>query len=264
MNNSSNNSNGTQITASKPYILWRRVSTKEQGESGLGLEAQTAIAEYFMHGAPIATYTDVYSGTKLTECAELQRAKEHARRDSVLLVIAKSDRIRNTIDGLTILDEMGEGNVMFCDLGTTDRTVLTMMFAMWERQAIMGRINTRLALQERVKQAQTHGSWISKAGNICTHLGAAKGCDTSAARAASAAAKQARASEWRASSQAVKFAKRWYAEGRTCTEITAELGRLFDDNNRDGVANPYATPSGIKPSKGVVSKWLKEGGELDR
>lgn len=36
------------IGDSRPYVLWRRVSTQEQEVSGLGLEAQLTIAKMFM------------------------------------------------------------------------------------------------------------------------------------------------------------------------------------------------------------------------
>ena len=51
------------IQESRPYVLWRRVSTISQGESGLGLEAQITIAKTFLKKDPIKIFTDVYSGT---------------------------------------------------------------------------------------------------------------------------------------------------------------------------------------------------------
>lgn len=238
------------------YALWRRVSTKEQGKSGLGLEAQTAIATHF-YGEPQAVFTDVYSGTKLRECEELQKAKQYCKQHNIPLVVAKCDRVRNVIQGLELLDDMGEGNLMFCDIGTADRTVLTMMFAIYERQAIIGRLNTKLALNERKKQAERDGAWISKAGNICTHLGREKGCDMSKANEASSSARMLRAERWRAESKAVAFAKRKFTQGVRAARIVEELGELYDAHAGDDV-NPYATPQGAKPTRGIVSKWLHD------
>lgn len=257
------------MTNNRPYVLWRRVSTKQQGNSGLGLDAQLTIAEYFMHGEPAKVFTDVYSGTKLAECPNLNRAMKYCKEHGYLLVIAKTDRFRNVKEALAILDEMGEGNLSFCDLPITDRTVLTMMFAIWERQAIMGRINTKRALDERKKQ----GKWISKSGRECSKLGrpadridenGKEVYDVSAMVEAASLKRTDTMIKWREESKAVKFALRKRAEGWGVTQITEELGQLYDDNiPKDSEAvNPYATPNGCKPQKGTISKWLREANPL--
>ena len=218
---------GTQYTQeNRPYVLWRRVSTKQQGDSGLGLDAQQTIAEYFMHGEPVKVFTDVYSGTKLGECPDLARAIKYCKENGYLLVIAKTDRFRNVQEALAILDEMGEGNLCFCDLPTTDRTVLTIVFAIWERQAIMGRVNTKKALAERKKQRETNGYWISKSGNVCTHLGSAKGCDMSKAAEASCKLRMQKARAWRDSSPAWQWVKLQIIKGKGTREILEEFEEL--------------------------------------
>ncbi|MCM1067148.1 MAG: recombinase family protein [Muribaculaceae bacterium] len=258
------------MTTDRKYVLWRRVSTKQQGDSHLGLDAQQTIAEYFMHSVPEKVFTDVYSGTKLAECPNLQKAIRYCKQYNYLLVIAKTDRFRNVQEALAILDELGEGNLCFCDLPTTDRTVLTIVFAIWERQAMMGRINTKRALEERKKQLQKHEQFISKSGRVCTHLGARK--ITAEERAAgvkgdNSAAVQAQIDQaiaWRENSMAVKFALRKRAEGWTLQRIVDELGQLYDDNMPSGpdTPNPYGTPKGCKPQCGTVSRWLSEANPL--
>ena len=62
----------------KVFIGYNRVSTKGQGESGLGLEAQTTATEAFVasHGADaklLAAYTEVESG-KHADRPELAKA----------------------------------------------------------------------------------------------------------------------------------------------------------------------------------------------
>ncbi|MCM1142415.1 MAG: recombinase family protein [Muribaculum sp.] len=253
------------MTTNRPYVLWRRVSTKHQSDSGLGLEAQQSIAEYFMHSEPKCVFTDVYTGTKLSECKKLAKAIKYAKENNYLLVIAKTDRFRNVIEALQVLDAVGEGNLCFCDLPTTDRTVLTMVFAMWERQAMMGRINTRIALEERKKQLRENGSFISKSGNICTHLGRPalidddgnEYYDMSAAVEAASRLRSDNAIAWREQSKAVKFALRKRAEGWGVLQIADELGKLYEDS-----PEVYCTPKGCKPSKGTISKWLRESNPL--
>lgn len=252
----------------RPYVLWRRVSTKQQGESKLGLQAQTAIALHFMGTEPVKTFTDIYSGTKLKECRNLRAAINYCKATGYLLVVAKTDRFRDTKDGLDILDEIGEHNLSFCDMPYPDRTILTMMFSMWERQAIMGRINTKLALNVRKEYQRKGQTWISKTGRECNRLGRpADGIDEhgkpywdlSAANEASCRAKHEAAILWREQSKAVMFARRKRAEGWGITRITEELGQLFDDNatyGREG-ENPYGTPRGCRPTQGTVSAWCR-------
>ena len=74
------------------YILWRRVSTRMQGESFLGLEAQETIAKAFMGKDPVDVYTDVHTGTKLKECVGLWEAIKRCKENDLVLVIAKTDR----------------------------------------------------------------------------------------------------------------------------------------------------------------------------
>lgn len=249
----------------RPYVLWRRVSTKQQGESGLGLDAQLSIAEYFMQGKPVKIFTDVYSGTKLAECPNLGRAMKYCKEHGHLLVIAKTDRFRNVKQALNVLDEMGEGNIHFCDLPTTDRTVLTIVFAVWERQATMGQINTKRGLEEARKRGVRLGrpaDFIDKNGK--EHY------DLSAANEASARARADRRMLWIEQSSAVKFARRKRAENWRISDIVDELGMLFDDEqakidalpDEKKYPNPYATPTGCKPQKGTVSMWLRESNPL--
>lgn len=133
----------------KKYVSWRRVSTFKQGQSGLGLEAQKEIIKFFVErdkGKLLADYVEVYTGKDLAGCVELRKAMEHAKRENAILIIAKSDRFRNTAEALRIYEEMGNGNIMFCDLPATDKFTLTLFFALAEREALLVSIRTKQAL----------------------------------------------------------------------------------------------------------------------
>lgn len=145
------------------FISWRRVSTHKQSKSGLGLEAQKEIIRYFVereNGELIADYAECYTGTDLSGCTELRRAIAHSKREGAILVIAKTDRFRNTIEALQVFEEMGDGNIMFCDLPHTDKFSLTLFFALAEREALIVSIRTRQALA--VKKA--NGAELGAAG----------------------------------------------------------------------------------------------------
>ena len=165
----------------KKFISWRRVSTMKQGASGLGLAAQTEIIEHFVKaekGELIADYHEVYTGKELSGCTELRKAMEQCKNEGATLIIAKTDRFRNTIEALQIYDEM-EGNIYFCDLPHTDKFTLTLFFALAEREALIVSIRTKAALQ--AKKAKGY------------KLGNEKGVDLSKANEASAKARTEKA-----------------------------------------------------------------------
>ena len=153
----------------------------KQGASGLGLAAQTEIIEHFVKaekGELIADYHEVYTGKELSGCTELRKAMEQCKNEGATLIIAKTDRFRNTIEALQIYDEM-EGNIYFCDLPHTDKFTLTLFFALAEREALIVSIRTKAALA--AKKAQGY------------KLGNGKGVDLSKANEASAKARTEKA-----------------------------------------------------------------------
>lgn len=133
---------------SKQFISWRRVSTSKQGASGLGLSAQKSIIEHYVRvegGTLIADYPEVYTGTELSGCTKLREAIKHCKKTGATLIIAKTDRFRNTVEALQIYEEM-EGNIYFCDLPVTEKFTLTLFFALAEREAELISIRTKAAL----------------------------------------------------------------------------------------------------------------------
>lgn len=248
-----------QIRDRRDYVLWRRVSTKGQGDSGLGLDAQLGIAKMFTGRDPVRVFTDVYSGTKLLECVQLWAAVDYCKENDCLLVIAKTDRFRNVREALEVLDAVGEGNLSFCDMPLVNRMVLTIMFSVWESQAMMGRINTKMALDERKRQAEKAGGWVSRSGRWCTHLGAGKGEERSNGKAAaSAAEKRTReAIEWRELSVGYNWVRRQLELGRKRAEIINEFNAYHDT---EGMRESFSTRGGGKLSDALLSIWAKEMG----
>ena len=158
----------------KQAISWRRVSTKEQGQSGLGLSAQKSIIEYFAEKENfelVADYSEVYTGTHLSGCTELRKAIEHCKRIGAVLIIAKTDRFRRTIEALQVYEEMGEGSIFFCDLPHTDKFTLTLFFSLAEREALITKLRTQAALDEIKKEIATTGKHVSKSGRVIKKLG---------------------------------------------------------------------------------------------
>ena len=155
----------TRERETKKFVSWRRVSTKKQGRSGLGLEAQGQIIDYFVNaegGVLIADYAEVYTGTELSCCAELRKAMAHCKREGATLIIAKTDRFRNTAEALQIVEEMGEGNIFFCDLPHTDKFTLTLFFALAEREALLVSLRTKAALDAKKARGEKTGGACRK------------------------------------------------------------------------------------------------------
>lgn len=149
----------------KKFVSWRRVSTKKQGSSGLGLEAQSDIIDYFVKaekGELIADFEEVYTGTELSGCTELRKAIKLCKEMDATLIIAKSDRFRSTIEALQILEEVGENRIMFCDLPHTDKFTLTLFFAIAEREALLISLRTKAALKAKKERDELTGGSCRK------------------------------------------------------------------------------------------------------
>ena len=58
--------------ANMKYVAYLRVSTKQQGESGLGLEAQQSIVNHYY--SPEETFIEVKSGSNIKARPELAKA----------------------------------------------------------------------------------------------------------------------------------------------------------------------------------------------
>ena len=85
------------------FVTYRRVSTKEQGRSGLGLEAQSRdIALYLASYAEepwevIGEFTEVDSGAN-ADRPELAKAKALAKKLKATLLVAKLDRLSRDVE----------------------------------------------------------------------------------------------------------------------------------------------------------------------
>lgn len=90
----------TTTTTTRPkFISYRRVSTQEQADSRLGLEAQgLAIAHHVAScaGSVIAELVDVASGND-DDRPQFLRAVELAKRTGASIVVAKLDRLSRAI-----------------------------------------------------------------------------------------------------------------------------------------------------------------------
>lgn len=240
---------------SRQFISWRRVSTKGQGLSKLGLEAQKTIIDYFVNaegGELIADYCEVYTGTELSGCTELRKAINHCKETGATLIIAKTDRFRNTIEALEIFDEV-EGNIFFCDLPSNEKFMLTLFFALAEREAKLISIRTKSALNEIKEEIKRNGGHMSKSGRWIKSIGGQKGQDMSAAYTAAGIAHSKRAGDWRSKSVLYMWTQNQLLKGRPRKDILEEANIMY---KKDPVQ--WGTREGKPLSKGILSFWARE------
>jgi DNA invertase Pin-like site-specific DNA recombinase len=195
-------------TAGIRYVAYYRVSTKKQGESGLGLDAQRAAVAGFVKGLIIAEYTEVESGKK-DQREQLAAAIDRSKKDGAILVIAKLDRLSRNASFIFALRDSG---VNFQCVDMPDANTLTVgifaTLAQHERELISSR--TKAALNAK----RVQGAQLGKPENL-TADAAAKG------RAGNVRRAHANENNRRASSM-IEMMRR---SGKTYTEIAEQLNR---------------------------------------
>ena len=155
-------------------IGYTRVSTDEQGQSGLGLEAQVATikAEASRQGWTLDhIYSDVASGKSLRrrpDFGDALRELESGRAE--VLIVAKLDRLsRSVSDFAAILAQTQvEGWALnICDLGVDTTTPsgkmvaqIMMVLAEWEREMIGDRTKSAL------KAARARGTRLGRPSGV--------------------------------------------------------------------------------------------------
>lgn len=144
-------------------IAYHRVSTQQQGMSGLGLDAQrTAIEDYAARvGAHVVqSFTEIESG-KNNQRPELAKALHLAAVTGATLVIAKLDRLSRNAAFLITLKDSGVRFVAADMPDANDFTVGIMaLVAQQEREAISKRTKEALAAAKRrgVKLGNPNGA----------------------------------------------------------------------------------------------------------
>jgi DNA invertase Pin-like site-specific DNA recombinase len=159
------------------YVAYYRVSTAEQGNSGLGIEGQKTAVTLFTKGCTdciIGHFKDIASGKDNTR-VELLKAIDFAKKNDATLLIAKLDRLsRNAAFIFTLRDT--KVNFVCCDM--PDANTLTIgifaTLAQHERELISSR--TKAALNEKKKKGD-------KLGNPNGFMGQDKATETKKSKA---------------------------------------------------------------------------------
>lgn len=138
------------MATSKPakFVAYVRVSTSEQGRSGLGLEAQQkAVRDYVeaQGGRMAAEFVEVESGAK-NDRPQLAAALARCRRERATLVLAKLDRLGRRV---SLVAGLMDADVPFIDASNPNASRLELhlraAIAEEERRLISERTKAALA-----------------------------------------------------------------------------------------------------------------------
>jgi DNA invertase Pin-like site-specific DNA recombinase len=147
------------------FVPYYRVSTRLQGASGLGLEAQQATVQRYIGQSDkvlLPPFVEVESG-KRNDRPELDKALKRCRVHKAALIVAKVDRLTRS---MSFLQKLLTANVpvVFCDLpsqqGAIGRFMLQQMVAVAELEAGLIGERTKAALAAKVAR---DGQWDRKA-----------------------------------------------------------------------------------------------------
>lgn len=149
------------------FVAYYRVSTRKQGDSGLGLESQKAIlCNYLNCDDLVAEFTEVASGKNVDGRPQLQRAVKLCVDGGHTLAVAKLDRLsRKTEDALKIWGQL-DGRLYSCDIpqenGKMDKFTLTIFMAIADRERELIGIRTKAALAA----TKARGTILGKPENL--------------------------------------------------------------------------------------------------
>lgn len=145
------------------FVTYTRVSTKEQGRSGLGLEGQKSLLNHYLVDCDVvAEFSEVASGKGMGKRPELKRAIDLCVKHGYTLAVAKVDRLsRTTEDALYIRTQL-DNRIYCCNLPQQpnepcDKFMLTMFMMIADKEREMISIRTKQALQAKHER---DGAWF--------------------------------------------------------------------------------------------------------
>lgn len=145
------------------YVVYKRVSTKEQGQSGLGLDAQDRDITLFLENfnaepyRVVATFTDILSGSD-QDRPELSRALDLCRSTGATLLVSKLDRLSRKVSAVATLMEDKRVRFRVAQMPYADTFQLHIYAALAEQERQFISARTKAALQEaKARGAQLGG-----------------------------------------------------------------------------------------------------------
>jgi DNA invertase Pin-like site-specific DNA recombinase len=149
------------------YVTYIRVSTKGQGESGLGMDAQKRDIAIYLNDYSsqpfevIAEYTEVQSGSDSNR-PELAQAIATAKKGKAILLVAKLDRLSRKVSFIAnLMDDKGL-EIKVAQMPHADKFQLHIYAALAEQEREFISKRTKAALQEAKKRGVKLGGLRDK------------------------------------------------------------------------------------------------------
>lgn len=137
----------------KQYVTYLRVSTKEQGSSGLGLDAQRRDVSLYLENYSdvpfevLAEFVEVETGTN-DDRPKLAEALALVRRTGAELLIAKLDRLGRTVSHIARLMDDPKIRLRVASMPHADKFQLHIYAALAEQERDFISTRTKAALAE--------------------------------------------------------------------------------------------------------------------
>jgi DNA invertase Pin-like site-specific DNA recombinase len=146
-------------TTAPKFVSYVRVSTDEQGKSGLGIEAQQHAIRQFIEneqGVVVREFVEIASGDD-DDRPELAAALKLAKRTGSTLLVAKLDRLSRVVAKIAGLIRQGaELRVVECANASTLELHIRAVIAQEERRMIAARTVAALQAATAVAAAKRH------------------------------------------------------------------------------------------------------------
>lgn len=136
----------------RQYVTYTRVSTKDQGRSGLGLEAQQRDIQLFLDNYSevpweiVGEFQDVQSGGD-DDRPQLRAALEQCRRNGAELLVAKLDRLSRKVSFIAQLMDDPKLRLRVATMPQADKFQLHIYAALAEQERDFISARTKAALK---------------------------------------------------------------------------------------------------------------------
>jgi DNA invertase Pin-like site-specific DNA recombinase len=137
----------------KKYVIYRRVSTEEQGKSGLGLDAQNRDIKLFLENFSeepfevLAEFEDHLSG-KHDARPRLTEALDLVRKTGAALLVSKLDRLSRKVSFIATLMDDPKVKLRVASMPQADKFQLHIYAALAEQEREFISARTKAALAE--------------------------------------------------------------------------------------------------------------------